>query len=508
MKTAGASSTGSDRGAPRLLTGARLYDPVRDSEPRPGSLLLDGERIRARLEPADAVPEGVRTVALPDGVLMPGFCDAHCHLIWVGLLAVRPDLSGSTGASQCLDRIRVALEDPDGAESILAEGWDETHWPATDRALDRAALDRISPDRPLVARRVCTHRAVGNTAALTLLADLPGADPATGELLEDAAMLVGFRLPGLSRQRDEAVRGAIREAHRHGVTTVHEFLTELSDLERYASLARSGELRLRLRCFAKPDQWRRADPRTRTPDGIDGDRLSLVGMKLFADGSFGARTAAVGEPYRDGGIGALLHTDEGLAAAVRGARDAGHRVAVHAIGDRAVGQVARTLAREGGDGDRIEHVELASPEVIETMARAGITASMQPNFIHRWGRAGGLYDTALGRDRAVASNAFGAMSRAGVGMAFGSDAMPLGPLRGIEGATDHPAGEMRIGWREALEITVAGGPRSLGEPVPSLLDGAPADLVLVEPPDRDRRPIGSHVLCTWFAGDRVYDVTP
>ena len=61
-----------------LLHGALLLDPE-SAAPEPGSLLLEGGRIAARLRPADPLPEDALRVDLRGLALAPGFLDLHHH---------------------------------------------------------------------------------------------------------------------------------------------------------------------------------------------------------------------------------------------------------------------------------------------------------------------------------------------------------------------------------------------------------------------------------------------
>jgi predicted amidohydrolase YtcJ len=407
-------------------------------------------------------------------VVVPGFTDAHCHLIFVGLLAVRPNLEEARSRGDVVARIRAALEDAE-ADTVLAEGWDESTWPTGERALSGADLDRLSSDRPIVARRACTHLAVANRAALRFLEGVDGTDMSTGTLLETAAMTAGQHLPGLDRQRERAVAHAVAEARRNGVTGVHEFGKRV-DLRPWAS----ADLDIRLRFFAKFEEW------TTDPEGLDAEVRSatgrpIAGIKFFADGSFGARTAAVDTPYAGmAARGTLLWEDAALESAIRRVHDHGLPTATHAIGDRAVARCLNLLERTGVVGDRLEHVELVRPGDADRMARLGVTASMQPNFIRRWGMAGGLYERVLGRERAARSNPYAELARAGVPLAFGSDAMPIGPLYGLMGAIEHPVAEQRLSVVDAVVAATRGGPASVDERAGSIEVGADADLAVLD----------------------------
>src|SRR5438445_339601 len=188
--------------------------------------------------------------------------------------------------------------------------------------------------------------------------------------------------------------------------------------------------------------------------GFGDEWLRLGAIKVFSDGSLGARTAALFEPYRDDPTegGMLIHPPRELRDLLAGIHGAGFQIAVHAIGDRAIELVIETLeavAPDPGPRHRIEHAELLHPEQIERMARHGIVASCQPNFIGRWSLPGGLYEKRLGFERNARNNPYREILEKGAALAFGSDGMPYGPLQGIHWAVNAPFGPQRMTVEQA-----------------------------------------------------------
>jgi hypothetical protein len=186
---------------------------------------------------------------------------------------------------------------------------------------------------------------------------------------------------------------------------------------------------------------------------------------VFADGSFGARTAALFDPYDDEprATGQLIQSPKELTSLLARAHSAGFQLAVHAIGDRGVDVVieafSRVLDREPRDGHRhrIEHAELFPEDGLGRMKELGLVASMQPNFVARWSAPSGLYERRIGRARLERNNPFRHILRRRIPLAFGSDGMPYGPLGGLAGAIDAPFPAQRIPATEALRAYTAGG---------------------------------------------------
>ncbi len=498
----GSDMPGRDRSEPFALVGGFLLDP--EYRERKGGVVVDGGRITAILSAGEPPPESCRRVDLDGRVLLPGFCDAHCHLVFTGLLRLRPDLSGARSRREALEILAASLERTDLPEAVIAEGWDESAWPDP-RGLTGSDLDAIARSRPVVARRVCTHVAAANLAALEYFDGLPHVDPELGRVYEETAMAADHILPGLEDERHKALQVGIDTALASGLVELHDF-GRLGDLERLAHARARGELPLRIRFFLRQEDLQ-AFERTTFPLDVRSDPvLRLVGVKFFADGSVGARTAAVEEPYTGGGVGELPWEPEALIAAIRAVHDRGLRAAIHAIGDRAVRVSLDCLEATGVRGDRLEHAELISAADLPRLANLGVTASMQPNFIVRWSGPGGLCEAALGRERAARMGRFGSLRRAGVHLAFGSDSMPIGPTVGLPGALMHPVPAERLTVREALDAYTTGGPRSIGETGAAIAVGRPADLCLLS--TRTVEPAafaGATVLATWVGGQLVYE---
>jgi predicted amidohydrolase YtcJ len=218
-------------------------------------------------------------------------------------------------------------------------------------------------------------------------------------------------------------------------------------------------------------------------------RGALAGVKLFTDGAFGARTAAVSEPYRGGGTGLLLQDDEALGEALaRAARatEAG-AVAIHALGDVAVEQALRVVEplRRGGPLSgpvRLEHAQLIGEAQARRARDLGLVLSMQPNF----SEDSVLYADRLGPGAVAGNNPFRMLVdrcgfRPGVDLLLGSDGMP----HGLEAAAQWALFPSQPGQRLTLEELLAGygtAPDAAG-PVALLVDEAARRVRLV-PADR------------------------
>src|SRR6476620_8525782 len=101
---------------------------------------------------------------------------------------------------------------------------------------------------------------------------------------------------------------------------------------------------------------------------------------------------------------------------------------------------------------------MPSPAMIETMARLGVVASVQPMFDGLWGGPDGMYAARVG-DRWRGMNPFGSLARAGVVLAFGSDSpvTELGGWEAVRAAAFHHEQSERITVRAAFQAHTRGG---------------------------------------------------
>jgi predicted amidohydrolase YtcJ len=290
--------------------------------------------------------------------------------------------------------------------------------------------------------------------------------------------------------REAAILRGARLALSHGVTAVDEITSWPSILE-YIALAESDRLPIRVTLHVLYVDLPRAAALGFAPGKRIGPRgrLAIGGIKLFADGSFGARTAALREPYADapGARGLLLLDGAALAARIAEIERAGFRALVHVIGDAALdaaldGFEAARIGRGNPLGHRLEHVEMVPGDAaLARLARLGLAVAAQPNFVGAWQGPGGLYETRLGPERARRLNPFASLIRAGVPVAFSSDAMPIDPLLGIRGAANHPDPIERVDALEAFRRYAEWGSRIAGDGDGRgrIAPGAPADFALL-----------------------------
>ena len=502
-----------------VLTNAEVHTLERDG-PRPDAeavAVRDGRVVRVDSAYEVGFLEGVETTVLDlDGrTLLPGFIDAHTHLEMVGRRAREADLGGATGPEACLDRLRERRAETDGW--VLGLAYDESQWTES-RYLTREDLDAVSTDRPVAAFREDMHLASVNSVVLDRHGDsLPdrdvrteGGEP-TGVLVEDALDAVWEAIrPGPERTR-EYLRAAQESANRRGVTAVHDMVRNSHAPRIYRELDRAGELTLRVRINYWADHLDAVlETGLRTNHG--SDRVRTGGIKTFADGSIGGRTARLSRPYsdtsgEDEARGEWVTPPDELADLVERVDDAGLQMTTHAIGDAAIDGVLDAYKGTDGERHRIEHVEVLTDDLIDRLAASDAVVSAQPNFL-KWAREGGLYADRLGDQRRRDSNQFRTLLDRGVALAFGSDCMPLDPLFGIAQTVDAPAPQQELSTAEALRAYTSGAAHAGFDEdrMGAIAAGNCADLVALDASPWEADDIADiDVELTVVGGEVVYD---
>ena len=436
---------------PDLILTARRIHVLGDRAPVQALLVRDGGIAAA------GTADEVRAAALPgarmehvDGVVTPGFTDAHVHLTTWALARRRVDLNAARALEDGVAVVARAAREGEGW--VRGLGWDRHRWGGLP---SKEPLDRVCPDRPVFLLSHDIHAAWVNSDTLRrcgITRDTP--DPAGGEivrdasgeptgvLLEKAVRLVEAHLPPES---PEEVRSALldaqAEAHRLGLTGVHS--VEVTGLEDFAAMEQNGVLRLRvLQAIPLPRLDHAIAVGLRS--GFGSEWLRVGGVKMFLDGALGSRTAWLRQPYEGDAADVGIRTlePEDFRIHVDRAARAGIASTVHAIGDAAVELALDVLGgapRAAAMPHRIEHVQLCPPDLWERAGRSGVVGSVQPVHVMTDIPAAERH---WGHERSRGAYAFAPLSRAGMTLAFGSDV----PVETCDPRLGLFAAVRRVGW--------------------------------------------------------------
>ena len=446
-----------------ILHDARVYtlawaDPDLDGTPAPDAP-FDGERWTPDASAvvvqdgrivfvgsdADALamrgPE-TRVVDLDGATVIPGLVESHGHLNEIGEKAEEVSLVGVRTESEIADRLRAGAGDRPEGEWILGSGWDEGEW--ADALPDRAFLDALYPDRPVVLKGLRGFGTLGNARALEaagLGADT--ADPVggtlvrrpdgslTGVLLNNATDLLNGAVPARSvEQKKRVLQYGIDQLIQSGYVSTHHAGVRTDYLPVYQALSDADELAMRVEAMLAvgvPDApdvsvWTERGP-GQDPDAM----LQVRSVKAYYDGSLGSRGARLIKDYADqpghrGVAGAAYGFD---ADAVEAYIAAGFQAGIHAIGDAGNRDVLdfyeRVFSRQPDARalrHRVEHAQLVHPDDVSRFGALGLVASMEPGHAVEdspWA------EDRLGPDRVRGAYAWRSLRQGGALLIFNSD---------------------------------------------------------------------------------------
>ena len=405
-----------------------------------------------------------RVIGLAGASVLPGFNDAHAHVVYFGLTRFGADLGGVRSVREIAERLKVH------ARTLKPGAWQQGMGYRADELVERRQphrreLDRGTGRRPAFIDERGGHARVANTAALAAAGITsetknphggridrdPDGTP-NGLLLETAMRLVAdVQPPPALEQRKAGVLLAQKLLLSRGITSVGAAVNRgfVDDLRAYQQLAAAGRLRVRVNEFLS---WEllEAAAGLGIRAGFGGSLLRAGPIKVFVDG--GAERVAT----RSGG-GTWRTTPAELRELVIRATAAGLQVAAHAIGDAAIEAMCDAVEAAAGEHmrHRVEHCTICPPDLQARLSRLGMVAVMQP-MAARFGRvASSLFFPV--RDRTdLAPHA--RLLRAGVPVVFSSD-LPVSPdpnpWPGIQVAVDDQVNGISL--LAALKAYTAGG---------------------------------------------------
>ncbi len=435
-----------------------------------------------------------RIIDLQGQTATPGLIDAHLHFADIEPV-YSIDLSKVHSVAEVLQLVRERAAKAQPGEWIQGQGWDEGKL-AEHRYIYAADLDRVAPRNPVWLTHTTGHYGVANSLALSMARVASGAKspPAgtidedakgqpTGVLKEEAAMqLVTKLIPPYSHgQLRDGYLTTMAALNKEGITGVKDPGIAAENWSVYQELRDQNRLTIHL--FAL---WRGGTTVQQTQAVVtrmlglpkkEDDVLISGGVKLFMDGSGGARTAWMHKDWNKnfteidtGNRGYPLTDPEVYRQQVRLIHAAGIHIGTHAIGDRAIDWVVDTYAEALKDkpttGLRhsIIHANIPSDHAIETMAAlesqydAGYPEA-QAEFMY-W--IGDTYAGNFGPERCLRLMPLHTYTQRGIRWAGGSDypVTPFPPRLGIWASLARETlngtyGKQPFGTAEAVDIHTA-----------------------------------------------------
>jgi predicted amidohydrolase YtcJ len=462
-----------------ILLSAKIWTGDSKNPEAEALAVRDGRIVAIGMDDAIGKLKGPKTIVV-DGKwrrVVPGFIDCHTHMSMGGFDMLALDLRHTKDGAD-FTRLLAAYAKTRPAGEWLTDGaWDEKWW--TPPVLPtKALLDPATGDHPTCLSRGDGHAMVCNSLALkiagvtaatptppggVIVKDAKG-DP-TGVLKDGAMELVWkFRPARTQAEMLAAMRAAMKNAGKFGVTSVQDLPGDAGDVPAWAALRDAGEMTVRVNYRPSLSRWEKAKE---LQSSMKNDEwLRIGGVKGFMDGSLGSGTAVMFEEFSDEPGNKGVYAAEAIPLSlieghIAGADKAGLQVEVHAIGDRANSElldIYQRVEKKNGPRDRrfrVEHAQHLRAADIPRFSELGVIASMQPYHCvddGRWAMK------RLGTERAKGTYAFRTLLDDRATLAFGSDwdVAPISPILGIAAAVTRQTidGKNPGGWVPEQKISV------------------------------------------------------
>lgn len=383
-------------------------------------------------------------VDLNGKTVVPGFIDAHGHLIDFGVDETNAKLESCRSMEDVLNALEpFYLKCKEENKWLIGVGWDQFYFP--DKKFPTAKdLDERFPDVPISLDRIDYHAVWVNSCALKIIGELPSKDPDGGKIVRDedgnptgifidnAMEIVDAHIP--NKTLDElysALQLATRICNSYGLTSVHYPGVSKDHIEVIKQSIKKDELNIRVYAMLKDDKDIDIDEWCKNGLLInynDSYKFTLRSVKIFMDGALGSRGAALIEPYSDdpNEKGLVLLDESYYKERTKKWINGGFQVCTHAIGDRAnrivvevYDEVIHELNKENEDLRlRVEHAQIVHKDDFAKFKKNNIIASVEPTH----GTSDMRYaEKRLGPERILGAYAWKTFLNNGVKLALGSD---------------------------------------------------------------------------------------
>lgn len=394
--------------------------------PRAQSIVVSKNKIIFAGKDAETkkfIGANTRVIDAQGKLVLPGFNDAHTHILGIGNMFSAIDLRFIKSPREMIEKMKYQLRFLPKGRWILGGQWNSANWSPNDLP-DKSSIDSMTPENPVFIYNQNPKIAFVNSAALKLAGI--GEDvknPPNGEfvrdadgkltgVLKDSAISLIRRVAPVSpsKERFAVIETAMNYAAAHGVTSMQDMSAD-DNADVFLDLERQGKLKARVYDCIGLSEWSKNNS-PKFEKTFESDLIRNGCLKYFAEND----------------AEAIPDLTKKIALADKN----GWQVMIHAIGgaaNRVILSVFENVVKINGQKDRrfrVEHAHNVKPEDIGRFGRSNIIASMQPALFF-----GGVLDE---------SEPYRSLIETKARIAFGSDSsmIPINPLEGIYAAVMKP----------------------------------------------------------------------
>ena len=346
-------------------------------------------------------------IDLKGRLMLPGFVDSHLHMLHYAFVEKSVKLFDCKCVEEVLTLVKARIDQRSEKPLswLFCRGWNEEKFDFP-RYPHKDELDAIANDIPIILVRVCGHTAVCNSCGLERLKQIkefseiePYVDMETGVLKENAVQFYYSVLEAPSQEEiEDYILYGIQKLNESGFTGIQsDDLASLPGkkwrriMDAYKALDAKDMMNLRVyeQCLFERTEDAKAFIEEGFRTGQTGKFFTVGPMKLLQDGSLGAHTAALNEPYEGDpkNRGIIIYTQEELDDLFEFFDKHQMQAAVHCIGDRAMDMVIEAIAKspyrkentKGRHG--IVHAQITNPRILKNMKEHDVLTYIQPVFI-------------------------------------------------------------------------------------------------------------------------------
>lgn len=382
-----------------------------------------------------------KTLNLLGYYIMPGFVDSHAHVIGTGLKKLGLDFSEVEDEVSFMEKIKNSK-----LPIIFGRQWDDRKFFPSNEIIDKIK-------KPLVIVRKCGHMALLNRKAMEFF------NIEERIIKEEKLQKIWKKITPLFLEK--AFLLGEEEFLKHGITFVHSDDMYGIEYEELVKILKKSKLRIFEKLRLPPDKLKSEFFKELT------ERVTIKAIKIFMDGSLGARTAYISGKYEDGSNGVRLLDDETIRNYLKFCDEHGIILNVHAIGDMAVHEVLKIL--KDHPGHRIIHSQFMFEE--DLLYAKGVSFSVQPHFFYE------DQDLLKGLKIKGLKYPFLEMYKRGIDISFSSDS-PVSlcdPKYILENA-------MKMGFdlKTSIHLYTYSGARQVKERAGKIAEGFKADFTVYE----------------------------